>query len=127
MANHSKFVTLAKRLIAKQGRQVTLQKLSNTATDASKPWLGAGGQVVAETCNVFAAFVPYTGNDFGIAVKDEDLVKSTDQMALVAQADVDLKDFTALLDSDGKQFKINWVQVLKPADEVILYAFGVCR
>lgn len=125
MADHSKFVALANRLIEKHGRLVTLQKLSAGPADAAKPWLGAGVPTVAESIDLLAVFVPAAGSDLGKYISDESLLKRVNQVALVQPAQEGLELFEQML--DGSLFKIEWVQVLKPADQTVLYFMGVNR
>lgn len=126
MPDHTNFVELAKRLIAKQGRQITLKKLAATTADATKPWKGTGPATTSAEATTPAVFLPAQGSGLGKVVTDKELLKRADQVALVAPHETDLEDMTIIVD-DSVQWKIEWVQVLKPADQLCLYVFGVCR
>lgn len=125
MADYSKFVALAQRLIAKRGRAVTMRELSNASSDASKPWKGTGAPTVKVEVPTTAVFLDPKGSDIKSIVKDDDMLKRVTDVALVAPNVVDLRNMTQLV--DGKAMKIEWVQVLQPGDTVCLYVFGVTR
>lgn len=125
--DYARAVQLAARLILKNGRQTTLQRLSATASNPAQPWKGPGSPTVAETFQTAAVFLPHTGEvDLGKYLVDDELLKRCEQVALIAGGSVDLTTFTRFL--DGSQiWKIEWVRELKPADITVLYAFGVNR
>ena len=124
--DYTEFSQLAQELIAENGRDVTLQKLDATATDASKPWKGAGAPTVAQSKAVPAVFVPASGSGLGRDIVKEELLDRVEQVALVAPTDVSLEGFHIILD-DGVRWNIDWAQVLKPGPTVVLYVFGVKR
>lgn len=128
MADHSKFAATATRLISKHGRFITMQTLSATAADPTKPWKGAGTPTVAsQVANVPAVFVPSYGSDLGRTVVSEELLKRVEQIALVAPLQEGLETMHLIIDTDGQVWKIDWAQVLKPADKTVLYVIGVTR
>lgn len=118
-------VALAQRLINKNGRSVTIQRLDATAADSNKPWRGAGEPTVAQEVPQKAVFLPSSGTDLGGLVTDDELLKRAEQVCLVA-GDTDLTGFNIISD-DSIKWKIEWIQVLKPADVIVLYAIGVKR
>jgi hypothetical protein len=123
------FVKLAAtvvRLIDKNGRTVTFQALVATAADASKPWEGPASPAVATTVNAKGVFVPASGEELGRALVSEELLARVDEVALVAPNATDLEPFNVILDG-GVRWRVEWVKTLKPADQVLLYVFGVCR
>lgn len=128
MADHTEFVVLAQELILEEGRLVTFQKLGAGPADANKPWKGAGAPtVVSQVASVPAVFVPATGSDLGRMVTDEELLKRVEQVALVAPVQEGFDSFHRILDTDSQLWKIEWMQVLKPASQTILYVVGVKR
>lgn len=125
MSNYDNFVALAQRQIAKRGREVTLQTLSASSADASKPWKGQVAPVISAQVVTMAVFLDPKGLAIASVVKDVELLKRVNDVALVAPGDVDLRNMTQLV--DGKVLRIEWVQVLQPGDTVCLYVFGVMR
>lgn len=125
MADHRKYLALAKRLIDKHGRDVVFETISKTPADPSKPWNGTGTQPTLDG-PFKAVFLPYKATDFGSEFISNDLVKDGEEYAMVAGQDVNLENAHVLID-DGVPYKIRWVQRLKPADLTLLYAFGVER
>lgn len=125
MANHTKFLNLATRLIKKHGRMMQFVKIDSPAPDPNRPWNGSDpvDVVLAESMGVM---VPFRGNDFGSMWQDFDLSKISDDIILVAGIPgVDLLAAHKVV--DGLERKIAWVQHLMPADLTLLYAFGVNR
>jgi hypothetical protein len=125
MADHARFVALATRLIEKNGRDVILKEKSGTATDTNKPWKGStSSPTVLGT--VKAVFVPFRGFEFGSTFTDDELMKSVDEVCLIAGGN-DAFDNTTLIYDETKDLKVEWIRRLRPADLTVLYAFGVMR
>lgn len=127
MANHTKFLNLATRLIKKHGRLMKFIRIDSPTADPDKPWAGTvGGPIDVELAEVMGVMAPFRGNDFGSLWSDFDLSKTADEIYLVAGVPgVDLLESHKIL--DGSERKVEWVQHLKPGDLTILYAFGVNR
>ena len=125
MANHTEFVELAIELINEEGRAIVLQKLVGS-TDPTKPWNGSGTPTVAQSANSKAVFLPASGSDLGSVVTSPELLAQVTQVALVPPQTMDLQTMNTVVDG-GVVWKINWVQVLKPADQICLYVFGLKR
>lgn len=123
MSDHQKFIDVATRLIAKHGRDVNFLTVSAQPVDATKPWKGTA---TADTTvgPVKAAFVPFRGFEFGSIFTDSELFKGVEQICLVSAATPNLETAHKISDS-GKEYKIEWIQRLRPGDQTILYAFGV--
>lgn len=127
MADHEKYAALARRLIAKHGRFVTLQKLSSTAADPNKPWKGTNAPTVASQNTVKAVFVPISSaEELGIESLPDELLKTTNQLLLVAGDANNYQDIDQVLDG-GLVYGTTFVQVLKPAGLILLYYIGVRR
>lgn len=123
MSDHQRFIDLALRLIAKHGRDVNFKVVSPVAADADKPWRGTA--TPPETIGPLkAVFVPFRGFEFGSVFKDIALFKEVEQICLVAGGQGDLET-THLLTDSSKDYKVEWVQRLRPGDQTVLYAFGV--
>lgn len=127
MTEYTSAIATATRLVDKKGRSVTVQKLNVSASDPSKPWQGQNTQTVDASEPARAVFVPPSGSGFGRDLISEDNIKRVEQVALIAQTPNDIQDYDAILDTDGSLWSVVFVQVLKPGDEIVLYAFGVKR
>lgn len=123
MSDHQKFIATALRLIAKHGRNVTFKVVSSTLADPTKPWKGT---LTAPTTigPLKAVFVPFRGFEFGSVFNDTALFKEVEQICMVAGNQGSLETAHIVTDS-GKNYKIEWIQRLRPGDQTILYAFGV--
>lgn len=127
MADHSKFATLAMRLIAKHGRSVVIQKMASAPADATKPWEGPAVPTVGQTANAMAVFLPVSSaSEFGLATVDDSLLKRTEQLALIQPVQEGLQFFDRILDGSLYQ-RIIWWEALKPADQTVLYAAGLAQ
>lgn len=124
--NYPKLVATAQRLINNSGRSIIVQQLDSGPANPDKPWEGAGAPTVKDAEPVIGTFVPHTSSGFGMSFIDEELLKRVEQVVLVAQATKDIEKFHLIVDSNT-EWRIDWAQVLKPANEVLLYAFGVVR
>lgn len=126
---HANFVTLGQKLIAKNGRLVTLQKLSGDFHNDGKPWRGAGTPTVeSELANVRAAFLPIQGSDLGTYFDDKELFKKCDEVMMIADPGdgTDMKVFHQVADGD-KSYHIETIQLLKPGETAILWFYGISR
>ena len=127
MAEYDASIAVAIRLITKKGRAVILQKMSNASSDPAKPWRGQGLPVVESSVpNVPACFVPHQGSDMGFISVDVELLKKSEQVALIAPIAEGLEVNDRISDN-GITWKVDWVQVLKPGLQTVLYVFGVSR
>lgn len=127
MANYDEFVELANELLTEAGRVVVMQKLAAKGTDSTKPWNTSSINVIDEVTDIPAAFFPASGSDLGLKVITEEMLKRCEQVALVAPIQEGLELMTRMIDSDNSVWKLEWVQVLKPAEQTILYVIGVKR
>lgn len=132
MADHSKFLALARRLITREGRSVTFGRLDPVSADAARPWKGpvrAAGAPPALVNSVvcLAVFLP-DGAGFGKMIEDNELFKTSEQMLLVAPpvTGEDLGTYSVVLDG-AVRWKVNVIKELKPADLTVLFAMGVSR
>lgn len=125
--NYARAVAFAQKLIGKNGRLVTMQRLDATAADADKPWKGPGVPTVAQSVDTKAVFLPHTGqDDLGKFLVDAELLKRAEQVVIVAAGTDDLEPFNQLSDT-GVVWLIDWIRTLRPGDTSILYAIGLKR
>ena len=129
MADYSEEIATAKELISENGKLVTLQILGTESSDPSKPWKGVDyADVAMQYEAVSAVFVPIIGKDLGVIIVDSELLKRTKQVAIVEPVAEGLEDkINRIQDSDGTIWKVVWSQCLRPADQTILYYFGIAR
>lgn len=125
MADHQKFVNLALRLIKKHGRMTSFRIVSNASANPDKPWQGTA--TAPESVGPLpAVFLPFRGFEFGSLFTTGDLNKEVDEICMVAGDPEGIEHAHVVID-EGKDYKIQWVQRLRPADKTILYAFGINR
>ena len=128
MADHTKYVTFAKRLIAKHGRKVRLQLLAERGEDPTKPWKGASVDNVENEYQAMAAFIPAAGRDLGTIVEDKDLLKSVSHVCVCEAIAQGLEDrITRVEDTDGTMWRVVWMQTLKPGTLSIIYTLGLAK
>jgi hypothetical protein len=121
----------AKRLVRKNGRQVTLCKLDAVSADAQKPWLGAADPAAtASTTSLYAVAVPPSSAiALGLSAKQADLMKSVEQILICEPGETDpenIETYNTVLDN-SVEYKITFVEKLKPATLTLLYFIGVSR
>lgn len=126
MAEHDEFRILAIELIEAEGRTITLRELSAAAGDPNKPWNGPGVPTAVRTVAVHGVFVPAAGSSLGRNITTDELLKEVEQIALVEPSEEGLERMHQIVDG-GTIWKVEWAQVLKPADVTLLYLFGVKR
>lgn len=125
--DYNRALALANRLIEKNGTLVKLQRLSAAPADSTKPWKGAGVPTVEKTTTAKAVFLPVYGKtNLGLDFIDDELLKRCKEVALIAGQAQDLTTYNQFFQG-AVTFPVQWVQVLKPADIALLYAFGVSR
>ena len=128
MADHTKYVALAKRLIAKHGRKVRLQLLAERGSDPTKPWKGSCLDDIENEYSAMAAFIPAAGRDLGTIVEDKDLLKQVTHVCICEAIAQGLEDkITRVEDSDNTMWRVVWMQTLKPGTLSIIYTLGLAR
>ena len=129
MADYSEEVETAVELLQENGKLISLQILGTESSDPSKPWKGVDfADIAMEYKDVPAVFVPIIGKDLGIMIADQELLKRSKQVAIVAPVAENLEDkINRIKDTDGTIWKVIWSQCLRPANETILYYFGLMR
>jgi hypothetical protein len=124
--DQDKIIATVQRLISKNGRGVTLQRLEG-AVDPAKPWRGAATPVAAFSVQAVGVFLPASGEAFGQAIVSMDLLARADEVLMVAP--VAGQDYTTINQIVDRTltWAVQWVHALQPSDKVLLYAMGVKR
>ena len=123
--------TTARRLIDKNGREMSIIKLGKTFADPSAPWRGQGNPRQVPDAEVAArgVFVPLYSQVFlGSGEKESKGLMRGEQICLVAAppSGENLVDFDEIVD-DEVHWKIVRPQVLRPGATSVMYAFEVRR
>ncbi len=129
--DYTEIAVLAQGLIDENGRLVTFNRRKQEAADPAKPWRGPGdpSAVPDATNEVRAVFVGVNRSTpaLGLEFVSEELLKRAEECCLVGPtASFDLATADELVDGTT-HWKIEFVQVLKPGDTVLLYAVGLKR
>lgn len=124
--DYVKLAATVTRLINKNGRSTVLQKMESEPADPDKPWKGAGTPTVATEVSAKGVFVPPTGDALGGEFISTELLSRASEVLLVGPNVTDLTEFNAVVDN-AVRWRIEWCYTLRPADSILLYAFGVKR
>lgn len=133
MADFVKLANTAQRLVAKNGRPVTIRRLSQAPADVNKPWKGPTNPQNNYDAQVTtpAVFVPPASLvQLGKSTIDEDMLKRVDQVAIVAPGPTetaDLSTFNEILDENNTVYKVEFTETLRPASTTLVYFMGVSR
>jgi len=130
MVNYAKLRATAQRLIEANGRTVTLRK--DDETPDGDAWRGPDDEPTPPDGDVLTpkvVFVPPRGSGLGAIVQiDPSLFQRYEKVAIVAAASVEdagLEDFSTLVDSDGRTWRISSVERLQPGDVALLFTLGL--
>jgi len=127
-----KLADVAKRLVEANGRAVTLVRYKQTPGTPSQPWKGPGSPTAAPDASVSVKAVIVSvasAQALGISVPDDDTLKRTSQIAIVAPGSAlaeDLATMNELVDG-GVRYSVSFVEKLRPAATTLLYFIGVAR
>jgi len=119
----------ARRLIDKNGRAITIVKLSQALDDNAKPWRGeaAPRTTPEDSVDAIGVFVPLSSQQIlGIQASPDLDVTRGQQICLVAANNSagDLTLHNEILDG-GTRWRIVRAQLLQPGSTALLYAFEV--
>jgi hypothetical protein len=128
--DYFELAALAKILIDDAGRSITVIRFKQTANEPAKPWKGPGDPTTVPDASsvVRGVFVGASGGpSLGISAQHKDLLVRCKEICLVDPlASFDLSTADEIVDG-GVHWKIEFVDILKPADTVVLYIIGVSR
>lgn len=126
----AKLAKVKERIRAK-GRQITLSSLDPDSATPSKPWLGATDPrdpLNTDSTTIYAVNVPMSSaSSLGIRAEAVELYKDTQSVFIAEPGEDTPEDFDQYqIVTDGSQeFKITFIEKLKPADLTLLYYIGV--
>jgi hypothetical protein len=130
VVDYNRLAATALRLINKNGRSISFVKLNETPADSDRPWNGpVAGETTIDLKGVFVP--PNTVRQFGLTALGEgtewkDLVTFSEEIIIVAQGEVDLREYTKVVDRT-ERWGIIGMQVLRPGDVTLLAFVGVRR
>lgn len=124
MARYDSAIATAKRLIKKDGQQVSWFKATETLIDPTKPWLGS--TEVNVEYNPFICFVPVSGGFYSLIqyLKGIGEPANAATYGLMAPQDF-LPQLTDLVTRNGDPLKIKTIDTLQPNEQVVLYVLGL--
>lgn len=130
MDDYEEIRQIAQELVTEWGRTVTLVRPSETPVDATRPWIGNIDDdftLVVPAIQVLPNQVRIFGlSALGESGKLDELMQISQLIYVVFQGEVDLRQFTFLLDG-GVRYNINSTQALKPANVTLLGYIGASR
>jgi hypothetical protein len=124
----------AQRLIRKNGRPLILYKLGGGPADPLKPWRGAATQLDIEPVNEYGSFVigntaiPTESRGLAYDWVDDELLRTTRHVFLLPALGLPpMDDYKTVIDvqNDNTRWNIIWGQCLQPAEQRIMYCFGL--
>lgn len=128
MGTYDRQVATAERLIREKGKAVQLVRQTTTTPDPTKPW--EPGESTETLTDAYGVFLNFNQNDMETMSKmaGASEVQASDRKVLLAAAAAGNPPTTndKLRDADG-DWSIEWVQVLAPNGENILYTLRARR
>lgn len=128
MGTYDRQVATAERLIREKGKPVQVVRQSTTLPDPDRPW--EPGEPVETLTDAYGVFLNFNAQDMETMSKmaGASEVQSSDRKVLLAAAaaGAPLTTNDKLRDADG-DWSIEWVQVLAPNGENILYTVRARR
>lgn len=124
----------AQRLIRKNGRPLQFYKIGDSIADPTKPWRGAGAPIdtgLVEEFGVFAignTSIPTESRGLAFDWVDSELLKTTRHVVLVPAFSLPvMEEYKTIIDvSQGNsRWNIIWGQCLQPAEQRLIYCFGL--
>jgi hypothetical protein len=125
---HEEFLELAEELIPENGREVTFIQLSTASGGFPGEGPGDPRNPPARAVTVVGCFVePDSLQRLGLTTKIEQLLQTSDRICLIPGTE-NLRGYDEVIDSDdGRYYKIQGMEELKPGTRSLLYFVGVER
>lgn len=128
MGTYDRQVATAERLIREKGKPVQVVRQSTTLPDPDRPW--EPGEPVETLTDAYGVFLNFNAQDMETMSKmaGASEIQSSDRKVLLAAAaaGAPLTTNDKLRDADG-DWSIEWVEVLAPNGENILYTVRARR
>lgn len=120
-----------KRLINKFGREIILRKLDGFSQYPDEPWLGAADPVSsADTISLYGVAVPPSSlAKLGFDATTNDFIKDLKEILIVEPGENDPENielYNTVLDGTS-EYKIMFIEKLRPATLTLLYFIGLAR
>lgn len=127
--DYSAIAATALRLVQNAGRQVTFMRFNQTPDSGTKPW-GANADLRStpdDTVSLWAVSVhPTDINVLGIRIRDDDLLKQVREILIIAPGPDNQEDLRLYQQvTDGRVFRIVFMEQLKPNDVTVLWYAGI--
>lgn len=117
----SDFIAMGQELISENGREIVV--LVPGAVESDTPWHGGAS---ANSVKTMGCFLPASGSSFGTYFVTDDLLAMSSEVVLIPAGKANLTKASYIVD-DGVQYAVQWMRVLRPANEIVLYAAGLKR
>lgn len=119
---------VAKRLIDREGRDISIVKLDEDPADPTKPWRSSAAPRGSAATAVAGkgVFVPLSGSDLGLTFTSGDEDSTVCLFPGSSDGGNQLEDFDEIIDG-SQRWRIAETQVLQPGATRLLYAFLVQR
>lgn len=129
MVDQVKLAATAKRLIAKDGRSISLIKKTTVDSNPAKPWEGKTGDDVPLVITAVSV-PPNTVRQFGITAlghgsEFEEMTRRSEKIYIIAPDGNDLNQYESV-DDRGVSYSILATQILEPG-EIEMLAFIAVR
>lgn len=122
--NYASMQEMASRMIAQNGKLLTIKRHSNTPADPMQPWRGAGANTFSTTITCFGVVIP---ND---ELDDKQDMPRGDATAYISATSFstgtpptlqDMVQFTTLIDNEGYSWHIHGTKIINPGPVRVLY------
>lgn len=120
-----------KEKIRAKGRQITLSSIDSGSADTNNPWQATTNPrdpLNTDSTAIYAINVPMSSaSSLGIRAEAVELYKDTQSVFIAEPGEDTPEDFDQyqLVTDGSREFKITFIEQLKPADLTLLYYIGV--
>lgn len=121
-----------KEKIRAKGRQITLSNIDPDSAITNKPWLAATNPrdpLNTDSTTIYAVNIPMSAASTSLGIRSEavELYKDTQSVYIAEPGEDTPENFDQyqLVTDGGQEFKISFIEKLKPADTTLLYYIGV--